>query len=262
MAHSNLGGALREHGKLDDAITEYRKAIRLRPDFAEGHINLGLALRDQGTFAEAVVELHKARDLEKANPGLVKKIDGDLSIAEGQAALAALLPGVLQGRDQPKNAADRLGFGLLCHTLKRYSASARLIAEAFQADRRLAEDMKVQNRYNGACSAALAGCGEGKDQPPLDEAARTRWRTQAIVWLNSDLAFWTKQVEAGPQQARAAVSQILQHWKADADLVGIRERSYLAKLPEDERKACRAASGLRSMHCWANVVRRHCPELC
>jgi len=48
-----------------------------------------------------------------------------------------------------------------------------------------------------------------------------------------------------PQQARAAVMQTLQRWKADTDLAGIREESALAKLPEDERKACRAL--------WAEV---------
>jgi hypothetical protein len=37
----------------------------------------------------------------------------------------------------------------------------------------------------------------------------------------------------------------LQHWKADPDLAGIRERLALAQLPEDERKACRTL--------WADV---------
>jgi len=37
----------------------------------------------------------------------------------------------------------------------------------------------------------------------------------------------------------------LQHWKADPDLAGIRDGSALAKLPEDERKTCRAL--------WAEV---------
>jgi hypothetical protein len=35
--------------------------------------------------------------------------------------------------------------------------AARLAAEAFQADSRLAEDMTAGNRYNAACAAALAG---------------------------------------------------------------------------------------------------------
>ena len=33
-AHYNLGNALRDQGKLDEAMAEYRAAIRLQPDFA------------------------------------------------------------------------------------------------------------------------------------------------------------------------------------------------------------------------------------
>ena len=36
--------ALHGQGKLDEAIAEYREAIRLKPDYAEAHFNLGIAL--------------------------------------------------------------------------------------------------------------------------------------------------------------------------------------------------------------------------
>jgi eukaryotic-like serine/threonine-protein kinase len=85
----------------------------------------------------------------------------------------------------------------------------------------------------------MAGCGQGKDEPPLDEAAKTRWRKQAIDWLKADLAFWSRRVETGPPQARTSVAQTLQHWKADTDLAGIRDEPALARLPGDERNACR-----------------------
>ena len=49
-AHYNLGIALRDQGKLDEAIAEFREAIRLKPDYAEAHYNLGVALRDQGSW--------------------------------------------------------------------------------------------------------------------------------------------------------------------------------------------------------------------
>ena len=114
-----------------------------------------------------------------------------------------------------------------------------------QAQPKLADDMQVQNRYNAACAAALAGSGQGKDDPPLDDAAKTRWRKQAIDWLKADLAAWSKILDSGPPQARQAISQTLQHWKADTDLVGLRDPAALAKLPENEQKACRAL--------WAEV---------
>ena len=36
-AHSNLGGALRELGRLDEAELSYSQAISLKPDYAEAH---------------------------------------------------------------------------------------------------------------------------------------------------------------------------------------------------------------------------------
>ena len=50
-AHNNLGTALEATGKLDEAIAEYREAIRLKPDYAEAHYNLGLTLQWKGSSA-------------------------------------------------------------------------------------------------------------------------------------------------------------------------------------------------------------------
>jgi tetratricopeptide (TPR) repeat protein len=239
-AHNNLGGALLRLGKLAEAIAEFRTAVLLKPDHPAAYGNLGVALRAQGKLDEAIAEFRKRRDLAAPNTQVRQRIEQELSLTERQAALTERLPAVLRGEDQPKNALERLDFGFLCYNLKRFSSSARLFAEAFQADPKLAEDMQVQNRYNAASAAAQAGWGQGKDEPPLDEAARARWRKQAIEWLKADLAFWSRQVESGPQQARAFVVQTLQHGKADSDLSGLRDEAALAKLPEDERKACRS----------------------
>jgi hypothetical protein len=104
----------------------------------------------------------------------------------------------------------------------------------------LADDTQIQHRYNAACAAALAGSGEGKDDPPLDEVAKTRWRKQAVEWLKADLGAWSKILDSGNPQERKAITQTLQHWKGDIDLAGIRDAASLAKLPADEQAACRA----------------------
>ena len=106
---------------------------------------------------------------------------------------------------------------------------------------------QAHRRYDAACAAALAGCGRGKDEPPLDEASRARWRRQALEWLEADLAAWSKALEGGPAQSRPAVSRMLEHWKGDPDLAGLRDPGALATIPEDQQKACRAL--------WARVDR-------
>jgi Flp pilus assembly protein TadD len=240
LTYLDLGGTLLNQGEREGAVAEFRRALRLKPDSPRARHHLGIALRSRGEITEAVAELRKARDLAKADPGLAQQIERELARTEQQASLTTRLPAVLSGKFTPSDAAETLGFALLCYEKKLHAASARLWAEAFQAQPTLAEDMRLQHRYNAACAAALAGCGQGKDDPPLDDATKARWRRQAIDWLKADLGAWPKILASGPPQARQFVAYTLQHWKANPDLAGIRDHAALARLPEDEQNACRA----------------------
>jgi serine/threonine-protein kinase len=239
-AHYNLGLALVAQGKLEEAIAEWRTAIRIKPDLAEAHCNLGQILKQQGKFAEALAELRSGHELGSKRPDWRFPSAQWVRDAEQAVALAARLPAVLKGDDAPKDAVEGLAFAKLCYDTGCHSAAAGLFAEILKADRKLAEDRQAQHRYNSACAAALAGCGQGKDDPPPDEAARAGLRTQARDWLRAELAAWSKSIESGPPQARPVIVQTLQHWKADSDLAGIRDESELKKLPEGEQTACRA----------------------
>jgi len=46
--HNNLGVALKQLGRLDDAAAAYRKALKLFPNYAESHNNLGFVYQEQG----------------------------------------------------------------------------------------------------------------------------------------------------------------------------------------------------------------------
>ncbi len=59
-AYSNLGAALLEQGKLDDAIAAFRQAIRIKPDYVQAFSNLGNALRNQGKPDEAIAAYRQA----------------------------------------------------------------------------------------------------------------------------------------------------------------------------------------------------------
>ena len=63
-AHNNLGVALKDQGKLDEAVACYRRALELKPDYAEAHYNLGNALKDQGKLDEAVACYRRALELK------------------------------------------------------------------------------------------------------------------------------------------------------------------------------------------------------
>jgi eukaryotic-like serine/threonine-protein kinase len=110
----------------------------------------------------------------------------------------------------------------------------RLWAEALASDPKLGDDRQAQHRYNAARATALAGAGQGKDEPPLDDATKSKLRRQALDWLKAELAAWGKLLESGQP---GIIVQTLSHWQKDTDLAGIRDQAALAKLPAEEQKA-------------------------
>src|SRR5947207_1507019 len=59
-AHNDLGNALSDIGRVEEAIAEYREAIRLDNDYALAHLNLGRALGSQGRLNEAIASFKEA----------------------------------------------------------------------------------------------------------------------------------------------------------------------------------------------------------
>jgi len=66
-AHNNLGSALSAEGKLDEAVLEYRTALRLKPLDASAHSNLGTVYARLRRPAEAIAEYHAALTLAPEN---------------------------------------------------------------------------------------------------------------------------------------------------------------------------------------------------
>ncbi len=60
--HLRVGNMYYGMGLLDDAIEEYRKALRLSPTFADIITQLGIALRDKGKHDEAIQEFNRAKE--------------------------------------------------------------------------------------------------------------------------------------------------------------------------------------------------------
>jgi tetratricopeptide (TPR) repeat protein len=59
----NLGKALRDTGKLDQAIACYERAIALSPKYAAAYTNLGHVLADKGKVDEAIARCRKATEI-------------------------------------------------------------------------------------------------------------------------------------------------------------------------------------------------------
>jgi tetratricopeptide (TPR) repeat protein len=59
-AYSNMGTALRASGRLDEAVAAYEHALALQPDFPDAHYNLANALLERGRTDQAVEHFHIA----------------------------------------------------------------------------------------------------------------------------------------------------------------------------------------------------------
>jgi serine/threonine protein kinase len=195
-AHSNLAGALQANGQLDEAITQYREAVRLHETNPESRG----PLRDKdGVINEAAAECASAHsDL------------GDTLLAFAELCQ---LP-----------------------SRRQYALAARCFGEAFEEEPALAEDLGASRRSNAARAAALAGCGQGQDAAGLDEQERARLRRQALAWLRADLEARGRLLEREGERAGPGTAGILQHWLVDPGFAGVRGPKALADLPEAERQ--------------------------
>jgi serine/threonine-protein kinase len=273
--HCDLGAVLAEQGKADEAIACFRKAIEIDPRLARGHNNLGAALSKQGKLTEAVACFRKAIELEPglilAHSGLAMALyrQGQFTEAEastrrvldllpsdnpGRAAMAEVIQLCRHGRELEQtmpellaipqwsgSAAKALEYARVAYQTRRFAVSAALYARAFALGGHLVDGVGRAHRYNAACAAVLAGCGQTVDTA-LTTSERQRWRRQALTWLRADLGAWRRVLPGSP----ALVVEKLRHWQSDPDLAGLREPEALKRLPEEER-----AAGARL---WADVA--------
>jgi serine/threonine-protein kinase len=180
-------------------------------------------------MAEAEAEYRRACDLGQPHadwPGWFNRL-------RRLADLDVKLPAILSGKTVPANAAEQVELADLCMAYKKLNVAAfRFYTAAFAADPKLVDDLEHGQRYNAACAAALAGCGQGKDADKLDETERSQLRRQALDWLTADLTAWAKIADQPAELPK--VRPVIQHWLEDPDLAGVRGDA-IAKLPEAER---------------------------
>jgi Tfp pilus assembly protein PilF len=67
-AHNNLGTALVQRGKVEEAITQFQQALEINPNGARIHRNLGLCFHRLGRMDEAISQYQKALAVEPAQP--------------------------------------------------------------------------------------------------------------------------------------------------------------------------------------------------
>jgi tetratricopeptide (TPR) repeat protein len=97
LAHNNLGIALADDGRVNEAIAHYEAALKLKPGFPQAENNLGDCLIRLGRAAEAIPHFERALQLEphypvaRRNLGMALAMSGRTDEAVAQFAAAVKL---------------------------------------------------------------------------------------------------------------------------------------------------------------------------
>ena len=74
-AHNGLGTVYAQRGQMDDAISEFQEAIRIKPDFEPAHRSLAMAYFEKKQYADAWKHVHASAKLGgKMSPDFLKAL--------------------------------------------------------------------------------------------------------------------------------------------------------------------------------------------
>ncbi|CAO3378017.1 O-linked N-acetylglucosamine transferase, SPINDLY family protein [Azospirillum argentinense] len=168
--HLNLGSALLDAGRADEARDALMAALRLGPDRADVHFRLGNLFRQQRRPNESVAAYRQAIALR---PGFVEALNnlGSLFLEVGQAdaALAAFTEAI---QAAPSNAESHCNLGHALDLQDRLgeAAAAQRVALAFRPDFALAWSnlgnvLKAQGHLDQAMTAYRSALTHHPDFP-------------------------------------------------------------------------------------------------
>jgi tetratricopeptide (TPR) repeat protein len=110
--HANLGNVLKDCGRMTEAIAAYRRALTLRPTYAEVENNLGYALQTTGMIDDAIGHYRSAIALRPSDHRARFNLGNALFLlGKAEAAIVAyrgavsLSPGFASGVGPPRDRA-------------------------------------------------------------------------------------------------------------------------------------------------------------
>ena len=162
LAYCNLGQALAAQGRFDEAISDYREAIRLRSGYSEAHNDLGVALAAQGRLGEAVPEYREAIRLKA---GYVDPHDNLGNALTAQGRLEEAVSHYREAiRLDPGNSRSHYDLGVALTRQGRLEEAVLHFREAIRLDR----DLRAAYNHLGVVLIRMGRFGEAI--PPLRRA--------------------------------------------------------------------------------------------
>jgi hypothetical protein len=193
----------REQARLwfQDEMAKWKRQFAAGPMSAEMHVrDLFEVARTNTVSLQGFIDPARVAKLPEAEQAAWRAIWAEVDdlLAQWQslgrdmqgAILAELeqrIPAMLRNEDRPTTQADRRRVAEICYRRKLYVGSVKFYDELLKNDPVLTDRPVNPDRYNAACSAALAGCGQGKDKPSPSDHEKARLRGRALEWMKVEL---------------------------------------------------------------------------
>jgi tetratricopeptide (TPR) repeat protein len=181
-AYGGLGDALREWGKLDEAIAAYRKAIERAPssrEAASNYVDLGIALRLQKKPDEAMAACRKAIDLSPTFTTAYRHLALDLRARGKLDEAAGVYRKLIEIHPNSSIAYNHLGFAL--RDLKKPNEANAAFDKAIELARKRVELNPKSTHEHWQLASILRAQGK------LDEAIDAYRKGLAIDPRNAGL---------------------------------------------------------------------------
>jgi protein O-mannosyl-transferase len=157
--HLNLGVALVDEGKTEEAIACYRRALELQPGLPEASISLAGALTDQGGHLDEVVALYRSALQEKPDSAEAHNNLGFVLLGQGQIDEAiAHCRRALELKPEYADAHNNLGLALAARgqtdqAVSHYRRALELKPDHMKAENNLAIALINQGHVDEAVAA-------------------------------------------------------------------------------------------------------------
>jgi tetratricopeptide (TPR) repeat protein len=203
--HFNLGAALSDKGKYDEARVHLQQAIQLDPDHIDARTTLGLTYARQGRHEEAVKVFEETSAIAPQNPFIWRALGGTLRLMSGRLPEAK---DCLKKATQlaPSDPVAWLGYAEVCEKLDQWDEAGA----AFQKCRSLnppevlAE--KAEQGINRLTSRSLR---------PKTESGQEMLRMDAVLYMQEALPLFAKMT---PEQLKQAALELAMAGQQGLDL--------------------------------------------
>jgi len=190
-AHYNLGIALEQNGRINEAIAQYQTALRDKPDYAEAYYMLGNNLLEKGRIDEAIASYQHALKIRADYPEVQNNIGLALMQKGRPSEAIAHWERTLEIRSDFVDALNNLAWVLATYPESSIRNGTRAVALAERAHQLSGDKNPAILRTLAAAYAENGRFAEAMDVAQRGlQLAKTQGNYALADIFDSDIAFY------------------------------------------------------------------------